>query len=267
MDPRLQEMAADPTASPEQLHALASQYPDLGPIIAQNPACYPELREWLQMQAAPAQPPQYYYQNQPGYAAGGTYQAQPGAGGNPSFAAAGTAAAGKSRLVAIIVGASIAGIAAVGLGVAAATGNLGGSNVSVEQGCQNLADALASPAFQQEIEQASTDYLADMGIEDLYANEEAFRDGMQDMFQTAFGAFRSVSEKIGNREVRTAWDNYVDFAYEQTDISYMFDPNLSTSDMMDHFDTLVAQEAELLNELDNLCPSVDISNMQLPGSW
>ncbi|TFD87765.1 NPCBM/NEW2 domain-containing protein [Cryobacterium serini] len=43
----LQNLAADPQSSPERLAELAQQYPELRETIAQNPASYPGLLQWI----------------------------------------------------------------------------------------------------------------------------------------------------------------------------------------------------------------------------
>ena len=43
----LQNLAADPRSTPERLAELAQQHPQLRTIIAENPASYPELVQWI----------------------------------------------------------------------------------------------------------------------------------------------------------------------------------------------------------------------------
>ena len=43
----LEALAADSSASPQELRGLAASYPSLRPIIAMNPASYPSLLKWL----------------------------------------------------------------------------------------------------------------------------------------------------------------------------------------------------------------------------
>ena len=43
----LQNLAADPGSTPERLAELAQQHPQLRTIIAENPASYPELVQWI----------------------------------------------------------------------------------------------------------------------------------------------------------------------------------------------------------------------------
>lgn len=50
--------AADPAAPPHILASIVATYPELAPVVRANPACYPELAEYIDTQLSVAVPPE-----------------------------------------------------------------------------------------------------------------------------------------------------------------------------------------------------------------
>ena len=65
---------------------------------------------------------------------------------------------------------------------------------------------------------------------------------------------RSVSAKIGNREVRDAWNDYVDLVERASDPDYFFGGDFTE----ESFFEMVMEEAEVMKRLDMLCPNVTL---------
>lgn len=65
---------------------------------------------------------------------------------------------------------------------------------------------------------------------------------------------RSVSAKIGNREVRDAWNDYIDLVERASDPGYFFGGDFTE----ESFFEMVMEEAEVMKRLDMLCPNVTL---------
>ena len=259
MDPELYKLAADPAVEPETLASLAFHHPELWSLILLNPACYPELRDWIVQQpdyvAAPGfhpavdeQAPTAVPQSAESYEP----LAEEAPSGAPSMPEE-TQASSASKIPVVAILAVAVAVVLVAAVVAAATGNLGGLStatgigVSREQGCQNLVDALMEIEVSQE--DADSYFEDDYDLEDWDALMGDYLYGVGDVLSKTMG---SVSKKIGNREVRAAWDDYANYLQRVADPSYWLSGDLTEESVYE----MMEEEAMYLERLDTLCPNV-----------
>ena len=275
MDPELYALASDPTVDVETLRSLAFYHPELWTVILQNPACYPELGAWIQEQsdyaAATAPHPvvdeqtQVYFSQEAPLHAPTTEETLSYVGAQPQVPSSQEQQlpaapvpeapvqpqASKKPVVTVL--AAVATVALVAVVVAAAIGNLGGAGtatgigVSREQGCQNMVDAIADyTATEPDVDGYFED---DYDLEDWDALMGDLLYGVGDVWGDMG---RSVSKKMGNREVRAAWDDYANFLQRAADPSYWFSGDLTEESVYE----MMEEEAMYLERLDTLCPNV-----------
>lgn len=236
MDPELLRIVRDPATSAEQLHALAASHPELGRLIAQHPNCYPDLRAWAKAYAPPLDT----------------------AAAPAASTSAGLGAGAKAALIVAGVVVLAGGGGALALGLSG--GSLPGFGVSREQGGQNLADALIE--YQAEAEQRAEDMIADMDFSGAFDSPDQFAELWGAVGSTAVADMRGISSKIGNAEVRDAYNDYMDVLDGSMDFTGLF-----TDDGTDYMDTLtdnMQAEAHALVRIGELCPTVNLDGYQYP---
>lgn len=254
------ELLNQPQLPVETLVQIANDVPQYQVYVAAHPSATVELLQWLGQSADPnvvAAVSARLGTQAPGMAPEGTSTVP----STPVAASStvGNGAAGAGAVKTSLGGGAIAGIVTAAVAVVAVIalvvgnqvtggsvfggGSLFGGEVSREQGCINLRDAL--------LESMSDDGgMLEQGMEDVFSGDldpEIIASGIGNVM----GRWMStISGKIGNREVREVWDEYIDLI---TNMNY---EDLFSNNSLDELQEMMAKENEIMVRMEELCPGL-----------
>ena len=273
------DLLNQPQLSVETLVQIANDVPEYQVYVAAHPSATVELLQWLGQSADPnvvAAVSARLGTQAPGPGPVATPVAGGGAAwGSPveesttanstvappstgvaAAAGAGAGAVGAKKslgggAIAGIIIAAVAALAVIGLvvGNQVTGGSLFGGDspfgggVSREQGCINLRDALLDDSYD-------ADATTEQYMEEIFSGDTDADGNVSGMGNLMGDWMSTVSGKIGNREVRDVWDEYVDL------ITNMSFEDIYVDDSLEGLEGLMAKENEILTRLGELCPGL-----------